>query len=466
MIENPKIASSLAIRPGQAVAELAEKLSEFFTQAVEYREIKEKQLIRVSVAVEPIDPFLWLLQQKQDVKVYWRDRENVFAMAGIGVADQVTETPAVNDITSLFERLALYLRNPYPNLRYYGGMRFNLHNISEDKWRQFGAFHFIVPRFEIYRENAAAYLSCNFVYDPREDHQLQWETLLMALNEVKWNTGLPDVTIPKLITRTDFPDREGWRKNIQTVLALFDRGDIEKIVLARKSRFQFAGKLNAVDLLRRLQKIDQRAFHFCFQPYRNVAFIGGTPERLYCRCHREIQSEAVAGTRPRSSAKAVDREFNNELLRSDKDMREHRFVFDSIIESFNNVCSIVDAQEKVSVLKLSKVQHLYAGIRGILNADVTDGQILSHLHPTPAVGGFPREKALRLIDSLEPFDRGWYAGPVGWVSKDAAEFAVAIRSGLIKDDKIYLYAGAGIVPGSSPDKEWEEIENKIGNFIK
>jgi menaquinone-specific isochorismate synthase len=304
------------------------------------------------------------------------------------------------------------------------------------------------------------------VYDPREDHQLQWETLLMPLNEVKWNTGLPDVTIPKLITRTDFPDREGWRKNIQTVLTLFDCGDIEKIVLARKSRFQFAGKLNAVDLLRRLQKIDQRAFHFCFQPYRNVAFIGGTPERLYCRCHREIQSEAVAGTRPRSSAKAVDREFNNELLRSDKDMREHRFVFDSIIESFNNVCSIVDAQEKVSVLKLSKVQHLYAGIRGILNADVTDGQILSHLHPTPAVGGFPREKALRLIDSLEPFDRGWYAGPVGWVSKDAAEFAVAIRSGLIKDDKIYLYAGAGIVPGSSPDKEWEEIENKIGNFIK
>lgn len=91
---------------------------------------------------------------------------------------------------------------------------------------------------------------------------------------------------------------------------------------------------------------------------------------------------------------------------------------------------------------------------------------MSYLHPTPAVGGFPREAALREIAALEPFDRGWYAGPIGWVGKDAAEFAVAIRSGLVAGDRVNLYSGAGIVPGSSPDKEWEEIENKIGNFIK
>jgi menaquinone-specific isochorismate synthase len=466
MIENSKIAAPYSVQHAQAVEELTDKLGHFFSDTAIYRKKKEKQLIRVSVEINRIDLFQWLLQQEQDVRVYWRDRENTFVVAGIGVADQVTETSAVKDIDALFKRLALYLQNPHHNLRYYGGMRFNIHNISEDKWRQFGVFHFIVPRFEIYRDNEDTYLACNFLYDPREDPQAQLRTLLTALRKVNWDSGFGNAPIPRLVSRTDFPDREGWRNNIQTALDLFDRGEIEKIVLARKSRFRFSGKLNAVDLLRRLQKIDQRAFHFCFQPYHNVAFIGGTPERLYCRCYREIQSEAVAGTRPRGNTKAVDRKLSSDLLGSDKDIREHRFVYDSIIESFQKVCSIVDAQEKVSVLKLSKVQHLYAGIRGILNDHVTDGKILSHLHPTPAVGGFPKEVSLPLIESLESFDRGWYAGPVGWVSKDAAEFAVAIRSALVMDDKVYLYSGAGIVAGSSPDKEWEEIENKIGNFIK
>ncbi|MEZ4744549.1 MAG: chorismate-binding protein [Calditrichia bacterium] len=88
------------------------------------------------------------------------------------------------------------------------------------------------------------------------------------------------------------------------------------------------------------------------------------------------------------------------------------------------------------------------------------------LHPTPAVGGYPKDLALPKISELEPFDRGWYAGPIGWFSKNAAEFAVAIRSGMVYHNKLLLYAGAGIVPGSEPEKEWDELENKISNFMR
>ena len=122
--------------------------------------------------------------------------------------------------------------------------------------------------------------------------------------------------------------------------------------------------------------------------------------------------------------------------------------------------------DKTFILKLSRLQHLYSNIRGLLKDGIGDSDILQHLHPTPAVGWYPKNEAMRYIEDIEPFDRGWYAGPVGWVSSDAAEFAVAIRSAITTENKLILYAGAGIVPGSDPEKEWAEIENKIANYLK
>ena len=122
--------------------------------------------------------------------------------------------------------------------------------------------------------------------------------------------------------------------------------------------------------------------------------------------------------------------------------------------------------QQASLLKLARKQHLYSAVNVLLKEDVTDGSLLDRLHPTPAVGGYPTENALSEISRLEPFDRGWYAAPVGWISADEAEFAVAIRSGLIHDKTLSLYSGAGIVPGSKPEEEWQEIEHKISDFLE
>jgi menaquinone-specific isochorismate synthase len=115
-------------------------------------------------------------------------------------------------------------------------------------------------------------------------------------------------------------------------------------------------------------------------------------------------------------------------------------------------------------MKLARGRHLRSKVRGTLEDGVTDAALLDAMHPTPAVGGHPRSEALEQIRTLEPFDRGWYAGPVGWIGQEASEFAVGIRSGLVRGRTLALFSGAGIVAGSVPEEEWAEIEQKIGDF--
>jgi menaquinone-specific isochorismate synthase len=115
-------------------------------------------------------------------------------------------------------------------------------------------------------------------------------------------------------------------------------------------------------------------------------------------------------------------------------------------------------------MKLARGRHLRSKVHGTLREGVTDAVLLDALHPTPAVGGHPRDEALEEIRALETFDRGWYAGPVGWIGAEDSEFAVGIRSGLVRGGTLALFSGAGIVAGSVPDEEWAEIEQKIGDF--
>jgi menaquinone-specific isochorismate synthase len=197
-----------------------------------------------------------------------------------------------------------------------------------------------------------------------------------------------------------------------------------------------------------------------------MVFIGVTPEILYRRDKREIISEAVAGTRPRGQDDEQNEALARELLNNEKELREHGYVSTSLRRNLNRLCDRLDSAQEVSVLKLSQIQHLYLPFNGTLRTGVTDGEILEALHPTPAVGGYPEKSILPTLKAAEPFNRGWYAAPVGWTAADSATFAVAIRSALVIKNKIYLYSGAGIVEGSSPEKEWEELDNKIGHYRK
>jgi menaquinone-specific isochorismate synthase len=125
----------------------------------------------------------------------------------------------------------------------------------------------------------------------------------------------------------------------------------------------------------------------------------------------------------------------------------------------------LEVDVKASLLRLANKQHLFSQVTADLLDDVSDGELVDRLHPTPAVGGYPTENALDEIRRLESFQRGWYAAPVGWIGADEAEFAVAIRSGVVQAERLTLYSGAGIVPGSTAAAEWDEIEQKISDFL-
>lgn len=440
---------------------IREQLGHFFQSERLRRSGDSPQLLRAEVAISGIDPLAWLSAQPHALKTYWRDRDMKFEVAGVGKADMLSGRAGVDDPSALFRRLTRFLVDEPNACRYYGGFRFRTRMPPDRRWEHFGTYYFVLPRFEIIRRGQRSYFACNYLWQPGDPHHDDMSELM----RINWQMPAAAAR-PTLVDRQDFPDKARWKENIQSALRLMNDRQIEKIVLARRADLTFLETLDPLHLLAGIQQTNARAFYFCFQPDHAHAFIGGTPERLYRRVGRKIFSEAVAGTRPRGKSESRDLQMQQELLQSEKDLREHRFVLDSIRQSFESVCETVDATGRIAVLKLDKLQHLYATLAGILKPGIDDGQILSSLHPTPAVGGVPKPDAIREIEQLENFDRGWYAGPVGWVSRNAAEFAVAIRSGLVEANQLCLYSGAGIVPGSSPETEWDEIESKIANYLK
>lgn len=421
-------------------------------------------IVRVETPIPKIDLLSWLETQEADTKIYWSDRNEAFAMAGIGIADAKKGNGPVQ-FEGLFSELRKNLSLNFPSLRYYGGMGFDTSAPSSEHWRPFGAYCFIIPRIELGRKDENYYLACNVAVEegPKAAQHLQEQ--LDTLEAIVFPAARGAQPLPPTASRLDRPNEMDWSAMVNQVLQAFKTGSIQKVVLGRESLFEFERPLDPVALLRQLVDHTIHSYHFCFQLAPFHAFLGASPERLFRRLSVYIESEALAATRPRGTTPEEDQALAQELLASDKDLREHRFVLDTIRELFDKQCSAVRAEGTPEVLKLRHCQHLLTKVQGVLKDNLADGVLLRNLHPTPAVGGVPRGKALELIDALEPFERGWWAAPVGWVGYDAAEFAVAIRSGLVFDNTLALYSGAGIVPGSSPEEEWGEIEYKMNNFL-
>lgn len=422
--------------------------------------------LRVEIPVSRTDAQAWLRAQDAPEKVYWSDRGGSVEVAGIGAADVANSSGDATECMAALGRLRERLTHAHPRSRYFGGLRFDGRAAPSEPWRAFGTCRFVLPRFEILNADGQSYLACNLVSPAAEGADEAFEQVLAGIEALRFPEKPESARPVRPLAREDHPDRAGWQRMIEQALDLLDSGALEKIVLARESRFAFEEPVDALDLLRRLSTRANRAYRFYFQPEPGLCFLGASPERLYKRQGRHLESEAVAGTRPRGAAPEQDEALSRELLASEKDVREHRFVVDALVAGFASLCGAVQRGDELSLLRLPECQHLHRRIEGILSETSSDAAILRVLHPTPAVGGQPKREALEWIARLEPFDRGWYAGPVGWVGRDAAEFAVALRCGLAHGTAFSVYSGAGIVSGSTPEGEWDEIEGKMGNLAK
>ncbi len=443
-----------------AKSRLLEQLGSAFA---ELQGSNRSSIIRCKVEIETVAAMQWLACQTDPVKTYWANRNQEFKMAGIGIAHEISgsETP---DLNVLFSDLRTLLNPNYPELRYYGGFQFNQNREPAEEWKTFGTYRFIIPLVELHRSSEGTFLVCNFHH--RADQENSLAELEKKLDELQFELTLSDWVERTILHRQDVPDRDGWQEALQSALADMKLKKFEKVVLARKATLTFNDPVDPVAYLLRLRRMSEETFNFYFQTDEGHAFLGATPERLFKRQGRTIQAEAIAGTRPRGKTTRDDERFSRALLNSEKELREHTIVVDMIRSVLEKHCKNLTTDEDVQITRLSQVQHLCKHFLGELDDETGDAELLHDLHPTPAMGGYPTQIALVAIDKLEPFNRGWYAAPIGFVGYDYTEFVVAIRSALIERERVSLYSGAGIVIGSDPDEEWQEIEDKISKFLK
>jgi menaquinone-specific isochorismate synthase len=256
--------------------------------------------------------------------------------------------------------------------------------------------------------------------------------------------------------------RRSYETAVSRALARIEAGEFQKIVLARAKDVVAGAPLNPLRLLNGLRERFPDCNAFSVANGAGQSFIGASPERLLCVRDGVMRTEALAGSAQRGMTASEDAALGARLLQSDKDLREHRIVLDSILRRLAPLHLDLRHSARPTLKRLSNVQHLITPVEADLPRGVRLLDMLGRLHPTPAVGGTPREVVVPLIAGLEAFPRGLYCGAVGWIDAGGSgEFIVALRSALVDGSRARMYAGAGIVQGSSPENELEETELKF-----
>jgi menaquinone-specific isochorismate synthase len=244
-------------------------------------------------------------------------------------------------------------------------------------------------------------------------------------------------------------------------------GPLNKVVLSRVCEIRYAQKVDVDGALAYLNTAYPDCYRFLFEPRPFHAFYGASPELIVGVNGRSLQTMGLAGSIGRGTTPAEDEALAQELLNSAKNQHEHALVVESIRRRLDPLTSQLDIANQPSILRLGYIHHLFTPIHAILKQANGVLPILQNLHPTPALGGQPRELAMPFISQAEPVPRGWYGAPVGWLNHNLdGAFSVAIRSAITQDRRVWFYAGAGIVADSDPQAEWEETELKFRPMLQ
>lgn len=267
------------------------------------------------------------------------------------------------------------------------------------------------------------------------------------------------------------PSPDGYRDAVTRALRLIESNELSKVVVGRMLELHWQQGLDVAALLRGLLA-RRRGFGFAMDvepsaPGRRT-LLGVSPELLLRRSGLDVTSHPLAGSMPRSEDPEEDQRAAAELLASEKDRREHALVVEAVARDLRRYCRLVEHAPQPSLVKTETLWHLGTEIRGLLSAPGTTSlELALALHPTPAVCGHPTHAARRAITQLEPFERGLFTGAVGWCDESGdGEWAVTIRAGEVEENRLRVFAGAGIVQGSLPERELEETTAKLGTLLR
>jgi isochorismate synthase len=263
------------------------------------------------------------------------------------------------------------------------------------------------------------------------------------------------------------PSPESYGSAVGAALERLRHGSLRKVVLARTMEVEAGRELDPRRLVHRLRAVDPDCYAFAAPTGPGGVLVGATPELLVSRHGSEVRANPLAGSAPRSGDPQIDRANAEALGSSAKDREEHAIVVESVFAALDPLCTELRYDFEPALFPTANVWHLSTRFRGRLREPKPSAlELASTLHPTPAVCGTPTADALELIDELEPFDRGCYAGPVGWVDANGdGEWAIALRCAELAGQHATLFAGAGIVADSEPAAELDETERKFRAFL-
>jgi menaquinone-specific isochorismate synthase len=293
----------------------------------------------------------------------------------------------------------------------------------------------------------------------------QGDTLWLTTIDIDEAEALKLIDLESNFTAVSFEpgqiSTEQYLLNVEKGLEVITSGQVEKVVLARDLSASVSNDFNINPAIRKLEK----KFDSCYI-YSVAGMFGASPELLVKVSHSEFSARVLAGTAGRGTDPGVDQAIGSALIESPKNRAEHKFAIDSLVASLSEFTKEITVDSEPFSIALPNLWHLASDVKAMLSSDSTSLQVVNALHPSAAVAGTPRDKALEVIEEIENVDRGRYAGPVGWLGADGdGVWAIALRGAQLSNEKLTAFAGCGIVAGSDAQAELDEAILKFKPIV-
>lgn len=453
-------------------------LEALFADAVRGAECSRyPRVASVSVDVECKDPVATVFASRRVGESWfcWQQPDRDFALAALGQVHSVISHGrdrfrTVAEECAHLSGEAVLCGSAGPNDRmgplWTGGFAFSEESASRSDWSSFEPAAMSLPELSLERQGGRTVMTVNALLGAGRDAGQATQRIMSRVNGlVDHGMGMIDPHPAQRPSIESVKTPEEFERSVAAAVSRIRAGEIEKVVLAREVvvRSELAHDPSAI--FSALREGFPSCFNFCVGTAQ-AAFIGASPELLVRCVGRGVSTVGLAGSTRRSSDPAVDDHLAQKLLNSPKDREEQGLVVERIIKVLSRLSVWVEAAEEPEIIKVANIQHLATPVIAHLAAPRTAIELAGMLHPTPAVGGEPWKKAEQVMNEVEGMDRGWYAGPVGWMDGSGdGEFCVALRSALLRDREAHLYAGVGVVSDSDPAAELAETEIKLGALL-
>lgn len=347
-----------------------------------------------------------------------------------------------------------------------GAFPFDETRDDAQEWGTMGQGLFYLPTFLLTQQGEDTYLTINFSAQSLVEMTEKWQTLITQFTTIsQMNTGGMETV--SILQQEEVAVNQ-WLDLVNETISQLDKSEpLEKVVLARQMKVVGEKSFQSETILRNLQNQQTSTYFFVLEQETQI-FIGASPERLLKATKELFLTASIAGSVSRGTTAQDDQQLGEQLLHDLKNRQEHQIVVDRIATELSKITTDTFVSEQPKLLKNRDIQHLFLPIEGKRKNGIGFLQGIQQLHPTPALGGEPKDLALQWLRSHEQLQRGLYGAPIGWLSikEDIGEFAVGIRSALVVQDTGYLFAGCGIVRESEAVLEREETRIKFRPMLR